>query len=62
MDAAAEKLCRSCHSCQVVGELCAPEPMQRVESLTGPWQDVTVGTTVDRGKSAGCRGLLQSFL
>ena len=27
MDAAAEKLCRSCHGCQVVGELCVPEPM-----------------------------------
>ena len=42
MDAAAEKLCRSCHGCQVVGELCAPEPMQRVEPPTGPWQDVAL--------------------
>ena len=42
MDAAAEKLCRSCHGCQVAGELCAPEPMQRIESPTGPWQDVAV--------------------
>ena len=42
MDAAAEKLCRSYHGCQVVGELCAPEPMQCVEPLTGPWQDVAV--------------------
>ena len=42
MDAAAEKLCRSCHGCQVVGELCAPEPMQRVEPPTGPWQDIAV--------------------
>ena len=42
MDAAAEKLCRSWHGCQVVGELCAPEPMQRVEPPTGPWQDVAL--------------------
>ena len=42
MDAATEKLCRSCHGCQVVGELCAPEPMQRIEPPTGPWQDVAV--------------------
>ena len=40
MDAATEKLCRSCHGCQVVGELCGPEPMYRVEPPTGPWQDV----------------------
>ena len=26
----------------IVGELCAPEPMQRVEPPTGPWQDVAV--------------------
>ena len=26
----------------VVGELCAPEPMQRVEPPTGPWQDVAL--------------------
>ena len=42
MDAAAEKLCRSCHGCQVVGELCALEPMQRIEPPTGPWQNVAV--------------------
>ena len=42
MATAAEKLCRSCHGCQVVGELCAPEPMQREELPTGPWQDVAV--------------------
>ena len=42
MDAAAEKLCRSCHGCQVVGEFCAPEPMQHVEPPTSPWQNVAV--------------------
>ena len=42
MDTAAEKLCRSCYGCQAVGELCAPEPMQRVEPPTGPCQDVAV--------------------
>ena len=42
MDAATEKLCRSCHRCQVVGEHCGPEPMQRVERPTRPWQDIAV--------------------
>ena len=42
MDAATEKLCRSCHGYQMVGELSAPELMQHVELLTGPWQDVAV--------------------
>ena len=35
MDAATEKLCRSCHGYQMVGELSAPELMQHVELLTG---------------------------
>ena len=51
MDTAAEKLCRSCHSCQVVGELCVPEPMQRVEPPTGPWQDVAVDFPLPTGES-----------
>ena len=42
IDKDAEKMCRSCHPCQVVGEFCPPEPMQRVEPPTGPWQDVAV--------------------
>ena len=43
MDADAEKVCKTCHGCQVVGEFCAPEPMQRVEPPSGPWQDDALG-------------------
>jgi len=42
VDTEAEKVCRSCHGCQVVGEFQAPEPMQRTELPTGPWQDIAV--------------------
>ena len=31
MDYDAEKICRSCHGCQVVSQLSRPEPMQRTE-------------------------------
>ncbi|XP_029209128.2 uncharacterized protein K02A2.6-like [Acropora millepora] len=41
-DSDAEKVCRSCPRCQVVGEFCPPEPMQRVEPPSGPWQDVAI--------------------
>ena len=36
-----EKLCKTCHGCQVVGEVAAPEPMPRVVLSTAPWQDVS---------------------
>ena len=42
MDNDAEKICRSCHGCQVVSQLCPPEPMQRIEPPTGPWQDIAI--------------------
>ena len=42
IDSDAEKVCRSCPGCQVVGEFCPPEPLQRVEPLSGPWQDVAI--------------------
>ena len=42
MDVAAKKLCRSCHGYQVVCELCAPKPMQRVEPPPSPLKDVAV--------------------
>ena len=42
IDHDAEQVCKSCHGCQVVGEFCAPEPMQRVEPPSGPWQDVAI--------------------
>jgi transposase InsO family protein len=42
IDHDAEKLCRSCRGCQVVGPYSPPEPMQRVEPPTGPWQDLAI--------------------
>ncbi len=42
MDTDAERICKSCYGCQVISVICAPEPMQRVEPSTGPWQDVTI--------------------
>ena len=42
MDKNAEKICRSCHGCQVVGSYGDPEPMQRTEPTTGPWQDIAI--------------------
>jgi len=42
MDTDAEQICKSCHGCQVVSGFCVPEPMQRVEPPTGPWQDVAI--------------------
>ena len=38
MDADAERMCKSCHGCQVVGQYSPPEPMQGIEPPTGPWQ------------------------
>ena len=42
IDYDAEKLCKSCHSCQVVGGFNPPEPMQRVQPPSGPWQDLAI--------------------
>ena len=42
MDADAEKMCKTCHSCQVVSNFNPPEPMQRTEPPTGPWQDLAI--------------------
>ena len=42
MDLDAERVCKSCHGCQVVGELQPAEPMKRVEPPTGPWQDIAI--------------------
>ena len=38
MDNDAEKMCKSCHGCQALGEFQPPEPMQRVQPPSGPWQ------------------------
>ena len=42
MDTDAERVCKSCHGCQVVGQANVPEPMKRTQMPTGPWQDVAV--------------------
>ena len=42
MDLDAERVCKSCHGCQVVGQFTVPEPMRRTEMPTGPWQDIAV--------------------
>ena len=42
MDSDAERICKSCHGCQVVGQLNIPEPMKRTEPPSGLWQDVAV--------------------
>ncbi len=42
LDYDAEKICRSCHGCQVVGQYSPPEPMSRTEPPNGPWEDLAV--------------------
>ena len=37
-----ERVCKSCHGCQVVGQPNVPEPMKRTQMPTGLWQDVAV--------------------
>ena len=42
MDTDAERVCKSCHGCQVVSQPKVPEPLKRTQMPTGPWQDVAV--------------------
>ena len=42
VDFDAERICKTCHGCQVVGEFSVPEPMDRVKPPSGPWQDIAV--------------------
>ncbi len=42
MDLDAEKICKSCHGCQVVGEFPHPEPVQCTMLPSGPWQDLAL--------------------
>ena len=42
MDSDVEKLCKTCHGCQVVGEFGAPELMLRVVPPAAPCQDISV--------------------
>ena len=42
IDKEAERICRSCHACQVVGQASQPEPMKRALLPNGPWQQVAI--------------------
>ncbi|XP_014672251.1 PREDICTED: uncharacterized protein K02A2.6-like [Priapulus caudatus] len=42
IDKEAERQCRACHSCQLVGMPNAREPMSRTTMPKGPWKDVAV--------------------
>ena len=42
MDTDAEKLCKKCYRCQVMGEPSEPEPHSRVVSPSGPWKNCAV--------------------
>ena len=42
IDIDAERLCRACHGCQVVGPYSPPEPMKRASPPSGPWRDLAV--------------------
>ncbi len=42
VDLDAERVCKSCHGCQVVGQFTLPEPMRRTEMPTRPWQGIAV--------------------
>ena len=59
----AEKVCRTCHGCQVVRDGQAPEPMKRMEPPSGPWQDVAANFLgpLPTGMSARSGRLLQSI-
>ena len=40
MDVDTGRMCKGCHGCRVVGQFSPPEPMQRAQPPTRPWQDV----------------------
>ncbi|XP_022783273.1 uncharacterized protein K02A2.6-like [Stylophora pistillata] len=40
VDMDVKRMCKSCHSCQVVGQYSPSEPMLKTKPPTGPWQDV----------------------
>ena len=42
MDSGDEQVCKSCYGCQLVGQFCVTEPMQRVEPPSGSRQDVAI--------------------
>jgi len=42
MDKEAERLCRTCHGCQVNSKFSTPEPITRTLPTSGPWQDCAI--------------------
>lgn len=42
MDKDAERLCKTCHGCQLVSNTSHVEPMQRTRPPEGPWQDLAI--------------------
>ena len=42
IDKDAEKTCRKCHECQVVGQLPVPDPIQRKKFPDREWQDLAI--------------------
>lgn len=40
IDKQAEKLCKACHNCQIVGQPMSPEHMTRKEMPENPWEDL----------------------
>ena len=42
MDNAAERKCRTCHSCQLVGQPCRPPPIQSTPLPAGQWQEFAI--------------------
>ena len=42
IDSDAERVCKSFHGCQVVGECQVPEVMRKVKPPTGPCQDIAI--------------------
>ena len=42
MDKETEKIVRTCHECQIVGQCSPPEPMSRTQFPEKPWLDVAV--------------------
>ena len=64
IDMEAEKSCKACHACQVVGERGPPELMQWVKPPSGPWQDIEIdlmGHFLEGKLASYCR-LLQPIL
>ena len=42
MDNAAERKCRTCHGCQLVGQPSRPPPIESTPLPAGPWQELAI--------------------